>query len=119
MTISLDPRKLLGPSLDAAGALVLFGARSYCLWVLWSLYVAEHLPFGLHPVDLPVVAAAVALVAAWRGLSLPAGGSAVTALRSAALYASVGLAASWWRGEAPALPELPALEAPTPEEGAP
>lgn len=100
-----NPKALVPPATDAAAALGLFAARVYATWVLWSLYVAAHLPFGLHAVELPVVAAALALVATWRGLSWPPAGSALGAVKTAVLYAVLGLAAAWYVGAAPEVPE--------------
>jgi hypothetical protein len=91
MKLDLNPTRLG----DFAAALLALLARAYCLWALWSLWVAPQVPiFGVtYVVPYSTVVAALALLAAWRGLSLPGVGSWSGALQTAALYGALGFAA--------------------------
>lgn len=104
MKLDLDLSAIAPRALDVLGALLDFAAKSYAVWALFSLYVAPALLGRAYVVDLTVAMAALALVAVWRGVSAPVGGSAAASIRSAVVYAGIGLTAAWWRGEGPRVP---------------
>lgn len=104
--MTLDVNKIAAQSGDVGAALAAFFARAYCLTILWTAYAAPALPLWDHVyrLDLFEVVGLLGAVAVWRGISIPAAGTWGASLKSAAVYGAVGLAAAWFKGEAPQVP---------------